>query len=309
MKKIKSLVNAVCIAVTLAASASASASETFPVLKGYWFGQQAPGLTPELFAPDTVSVNGRYEFGLTFSPNLDEMYFTALDVIEGVDTRPKILYSKIEDGRWTEPKTVNFTNGKMSYELVPYASLKENRVYFTARSPHEKGSGIWYVSRENGELTKAKRFDSPINNGKLSDLNQGKSGDLVFTNMSERQMYYAKNENGQYLEAKPMDIDFGIHGFISPSEDYLLVNSRTRSGKNRRDSDLFVYFKEQDGSWSDPINLGDTINTTYSETVARVSPDGKYLFFARYNEPDSVSNIYWVSTDVIAKLKKDYFNK
>ena len=32
-----------------------------------------PGLTPEIFAPGIVSVNGRYEYAVSFSSDLDEM--------------------------------------------------------------------------------------------------------------------------------------------------------------------------------------------------------------------------------------------
>ncbi|WP_223192167.1 hypothetical protein [Pseudoalteromonas piscicida] len=125
--------------------------------------------------------------------------------------------------------------------------------------------------------------------------------------MSERKMYTAENKNGALTNPKAIDIEFGFHGFISPANDYLLVNSRHRGDKSRKDNDLYVYFKEQDGTWSSPINLGEGVNTPYSETVPRITPDGKYLFFGRYNEPGDVSNIYWVSTEVITKLKAAYF--
>lgn len=126
--------------------------------------------------------------------------------------------------------------------------------------------------------------------------------------MPERKVYIAKNLHGRLSAPKPLDIDFGVHGFMSPEQNYLLVNARKHDDETRRDNDLFVYFKQDDGTWSAPIRLGHQINTNHSETVARISPDGKYLFFGRYNEPGRVSNIYWVSTDVIYDLKKAYFD-
>lgn len=276
--------------------------------KGPWFGQKTPGMMAERFAPDTVSIEGRYEFGISFSPDLTEMYFTTLDIIEGVDSNPQIYYSKVKNGQWTQPVQANFTKGKMSYELVPYASLNDNRVYFTGRKPGSKDSGVWYVTRTENGFSDAKRYALPFNNGRLSDMNQARDGDLIFTNMSERKMYSAKNENGKFQVPKPIDIEFGIHGFMSPNEDYLLVNARNIDEKDRKDHDIFVYFKEDDGSWSKPINLGPTVNTQHIESVPRISPDGQFLFFARYNEPSEVSNIYWVSTQVISQLKQEHFN-
>lgn len=283
------------------------ANEAFPRLEGPWLGQTPPGLTAQLFAPDIISINGRYEFGVSFSPDLTEVYFTAFEEQENVDSSPRIMYSKIENAQWTQPQAANFTGGRMSYELVPHVSLNDNRIYFTARSDDPKASGIWYVTRSKGGWSEAKRFDSAINTGKFSDFNQSANGDTVFSNMSERKMYTAENKNGTLTTPKAIDIEFGFHGFISPANDYLLVNSRHRGDKSRKDNDLYVYFKEQDGTWSSPINLGEGVNTPYSETVPRITPDGKYLFFGRYNEPGDVSNIYWVSTEVITRLKETYF--
>lgn len=271
-----------------------------------WLGQKPPGTQPQQFAPDMVSVEGRYEFGVSFSPDLREMYFTALEVVEGADTYPQIYHTKLSEGHWTKPEKVNFTQGKMAYELVPYVSLNEDRVYFTARQPDSEDSGIWYVPRSN-RSHKAKRWELSLNTGRLSDFNQARNGDLVFTNMKERKMYIAENNAGDISPPRPMDIAFGIHGFMSPDNDYLLVNARHRKDVSRKDSDLFVYFRKENGGWSEPVNLGNHINTPHFETVPRVTPDGKYLFFGRYNEPGGISNIYWVSTSVIHELKATYF--
>ncbi|WP_199726258.1 hypothetical protein [Aquimarina sp. BL5] len=40
-----------------------------------YFDQKPPGLTPEIFAQGLVSIDGRYEFGISFSPDLNEMFF------------------------------------------------------------------------------------------------------------------------------------------------------------------------------------------------------------------------------------------
>ena len=48
-----------------------------PNVKTSYFGQKPPGLTPEIFAPGVISINGRYEHGISFSPNFDEVYFSA----------------------------------------------------------------------------------------------------------------------------------------------------------------------------------------------------------------------------------------
>jgi hypothetical protein len=61
--------------------------------------------------------------------------------------------------------------------------------------------------------------------------------------------------------------------------------------------DLYVSFSKPDGTWTVSTSLGNKINTETDDFCPYVSPDGKYLFYA------SRGNIYWVSTDVIRKMR------
>ena len=47
-----------------------------PSIESRYYGQKQPGLIPEIFAPGIISISGRSEYGVSFTPNLDEMYFT-----------------------------------------------------------------------------------------------------------------------------------------------------------------------------------------------------------------------------------------
>lgn len=51
------------------------------------------------------------------------------------------------------------------------------------------------------------------------------------------------------------------------------------------------------------LDLGSEVNSNFAETCPSITPDGKYLFFGRYNEERELSNLYWVSTEVIEKLR------
>lgn len=283
--------------------------DDFPQLEGLYFGQKIPGLTAEIFAPGIISINGRYEHGISFSPEFDEMYFSASKKNED----PSIYFSKVEDGKWTKPKKINFTKGKKVGEMQPFVSPYDNKIYFAAhdeftKPEHKETVKIWYVNRLKNSWSTAKELESPINDHLGFFPNQSKNGDLFYTNMSKRKMYYAVNKNGLYPEPKELKIENGFHGFISPSQDYLVVNARSKEMAERK-SDIYVFFKEKNGMWSKRINLGSAVNSNFSETSPRITPDGKYLFFNRYNEEGGISNFYWVSTEIISKLKTAYFKK
>lgn len=283
-------------------SGNSYSKDNFSVLEGHYFGQKPPGLTPELFAPGVISVKGRFESAVSFSPDLDEIYFSAYN--EGEKT--SIYFSKLEDNKWTPIKRANFTKGKKKAEMHPFVSSNGKRIYFTALDSSFSDEKIWYVNRLEGAWSDAIKLDSPINDDIVFSPNQGKNGDLFYTNISDIQNIktnYAPNKNGKYPEVQAVEIELGHHAFISPSQDYLLVTGGNIEDESRNDNDIYVYFKGQDGEWTKAINLGSTINSDFDEISPRITPDGKYLFFGRSED------VYWVSTEVIDKVRPVDFRK
>lgn len=51
------------------------------------------------------------------------------------------------------------------------------------------------------------------------------------------------------------------------------------------------------GHWTEALKFDKTINVSFTENIANVSPDRKYLFFHRNND------IYWVDAKIIEDLK------
>lgn len=269
-----------------------------------YLGQKPPGMIPEIFGPGMVSLNGRYEYGISFSPDLKELYFGANDK----DRDPDIFFSKLEGNTWTPPKKANFTKGKKAGEMHPFVNHDGTLIHFAAHDPftlpeHKESVKTWYVERSGDSWGDAKPLNSPINDDFVFYANEAENGDLFYTNLSKGKMYYAPRVNNQYPEIHEVGTG-GFHGFISPSGDYLVVNAGNKEDAQKKD-DIYVYFKKKEGGWSSAINLGSEVNTNFHETCPSITPDGNYLFFARYNEEQEFSNIYWVSTKVIEKLRPE----
>lgn len=273
-----------------------------PTIENPYFGQKPPGLTPELFAPGVISLNGRYEYGISFSPDLDEVYYSGNKKGGVAD----IYFSKLEGKKWTDPKKANFTKGEKEEEMQPFVSFNGNMIYFVAYNADNTDSKIWYVTRLEDSWSDAKRLESPINNDEIFYPNQAKNGDIYYTNISDFtniKINSSPNKNDKYPKVQEVNIEFGIHAYIAPSQDYLLVNARNKEDEARKDNDIYVCFKEKDGTWTEPINLGDAVNSTFGETCPIITKDGKYIFFSRYNEDGGLSNIYWVSAEVINNVR------
>jgi len=282
----------------LAFSSQSDSHDEFPVLQGPYLGQKQPGLTPEVFAPGIVSVKGRFDFGMSFSPDLDEVYFS-VQPKEGV---ADIYFSKIEDKKWQPIQKAKFTKGQKAGEMEPFVRADGKRIYFTGYSAGFKDEEIWYVDRLANGWSQAIKLDSPINDDDVMNLTQAKSGDVFYDNRSKRKMYSSISKNSGFPEVKAVEVEIGSHPFISSSQDYLLVQAQNKNDK-KRNSDIYVYFKEKDGTWTKPINLGEKVNSHFHERVPGVTPDGKYLFFSRYNEEGGLSDLYWVSTEVIENVR------
>ncbi len=275
------------------------------VVENLYLGQKPPGLIPEVFAPGIVSIDGRFEGAISFSPDLKEMYFGA----DNENEETSIYFSKLKENNWTPIKKANFTHGDKKEEMHPFVSPNGKRIYFTALDASFADEKIWYVNRQQNAWSDAIQLDSPLNDDLVFYPNQSKNSGLYYFNLSKMKTYHAPNKSGKYPEVQAVELEFGHHAFIAPSDDYLLVTARNNEDESRKDNDIYVYFKKQDGTWSKPINLGNEINSDLDEKGPSISPDGKYLFFGRSErdiEP-GLSNIYWVSTKIITKLKNIYF--
>jgi len=283
-------------------SSCSHSQNALPVIEGPYFGEKPPSLTPEVFAPGIVSINGRYEGAISFSPDLDEIYFGA----KNKDGVTNIYFSKLEDNKWTPIKRANFTKGKKDQEIHPFVSPNGKRIYFTALNSDFSDNKIWYVNRLENSWSNAIKLDSPINDDQVFYPNQAKNGDLYYFNLSKRETYYASDNNGDFPEVKKLELEVGVHHvFISPSQDYLVVNARNTEDESRNDNDIYICFKKQDGTWTKPINLGNAVNSKFNEKNPSISPDGKYLFFGRdtRDEEGGLANIYWVDTKIIEDLR------
>ena len=91
--------------------------------------------------------------------------------------------------------------------------------------------------------------------------------------------------------------------YIAPDESYLLFSS-SRFTSETDFGDIFVCFHRSDGSWTEAINLGPSINSSRQERFPTVSPDGLYLFFTRWVKSGN-EDIFWVSAKIIDDLKKE----
>lgn len=96
--------------------------------------------------------------------------------------------------------------------------------------------------------------------------------------------YLEMKENGRWSKLKDLRIpNFEIGErfaqlSINNAENIFLIS--IAESANSQNEDLYVSLKKEDGSWSEPIDLGPTINTNLMEVSPFISEDDKTLFFS-----------------------------
>ena len=158
---------------------------------------------------------------------------------------------------------------------------------------------IWRVEKGPDGFGAAQQLQSPVNQAAAFYPTCASSGALYYSNIVERKIYRAEASDGTYASTEDTGLAGAGHCYIAPDEQYALIDSRREGGFG--DSDIYLVRKNGNGSWAEPINLGAKVNTHFSETCPSLSPDGKYIFFSRYNEPNAVSDIYWISSNVMKR--------
>lgn len=272
-----------------------------------YLGQKPPTSNPEQFAPGLISKNNEYEFGSVFNKD-GTAFFYAVDLNGKAETR----YTALKGGQWSKPKTI------LAHEAYgfndPFLSPDEQRLYFISTKAL-KGAGakkdydIWYVEK------KGNKWSDPINAGPNINTERDEyyisfthDGTMYFssnkitsgTEENSFDIYYSKNKNGKFQQ--PVKLGDAINTpnyeadvFIAPDESYIIFCARRPEGLGR--GDLYISFKQDDGTWTKSINMGDKINTKGHELCPFVSMDGKYFFYT------SNQDIYWVSTTIFKELK------
>ncbi|MBX2810967.1 MAG: hypothetical protein KTR25_04135 [Myxococcales bacterium] len=164
--------------------------------------------------------------------------------------------------------------------------------------------GKKYRERTNSGWSEVKNLGAPFKDIQIMRLTVSSKGTYYFDEVTEKTpIRYSRLVNGKREKPRTLNIDIGkwnAHPFIAPDESYLIWDDQRESGYGG--ADLYISFRQRDGSWGATINLGDKINTEFSEAYGSVSPDEKYFLFHR-NFGGDRGDIYWVDAQVIEALR------
>jgi hypothetical protein len=293
-----------------------------------YLGLTTPGETPERFAPGIVSTDA-IELNSVFSPDGREFFFTRL--IDGEDklqypgnTRPVMHHIVFENGQWSAPAPLLLYPDRSKALAVDMSlSPDGHELYFMGRhpqghAPESPSLDLWVSRKEDGAWSTARVLPPPVN----STANEVYSsvvadGSLYFTSNrpvaggAGRSALYRAQRLPDGSFAAPVDVGPPVNdtatgdAFVATDESYVVFASGGRGGFGQ--GDLFVSFRQPDGGWGQPVNLGETVNTEHTEFCPMVTPDGRYLFFSRrwgatWNEA-TAGDVFWVDARILDRFR------
>ncbi len=282
------LITSTCAVVLY--TAYATTQKRGQVGRGYATSERL--LTPKLFAEGLINTVAD-EYGPAFTPDGSTLYFT-----RRVNRRDSefIVFSRFVNKRWTEPRTADFSGH--FFDKEPFVTPDGKRLFFASKRPTTAGAppnadrdfDIWVVERtRGGDWSAPTRLGAEVNTPHYENYPAvAANGNLYFASVreggkGENDLYRARYVNGSYMPAENLGDVLNTTAsdadpYIAPDESYIIFSSDRAD--TRGEGDLYISYNEN-GRWTMPRNLGDTINTAEYEYTPLVSPDGRYLFFSR----------------------------
>lgn len=234
---------------------------------------------PDYFSVDAVAISDS-TIPIIADINLPELLSKGL-VVEQLDTNVNSDFS----------------------EYNPLLSPDGKTLYFSRKNHPENAGGtsdkedIWYSELgADGKWSLAKNMGSQFNNNQPNFVNtvsatpDGKSVILLLGNkyLDKGKMVagvsISSNIGGTWSDPKPLEIENDYN--YNEKANYFLANTRKAllMSVERDDSeggrDLYVSFEKEDGKWTQPLNLGKSINTVGEESAPFLASDDKTLYFS-----------------------------
>jgi Tol biopolymer transport system component len=254
------------------------------------YASDAPITEPMIFGEGVISTQDFDDY-FAFTPDGNTIYFTKHNVDFSGGT---IVVSHFSNDKWTEPEIAPFSGQYNDGE--PCISPDGKRLFFKSHRPVTGQTGqtprrdadIWFVEKTATGWGAPQHLDAPINTDAYDwHPSVTKDGTLYFVSDRKAEkrannIYRSQLINGKYttIEMLPDEVNsdyHDMHAWISADEKVLLFVSDTRPDSFGQD-DLYVSYN-RNGRWSQAKNLGPKINTRFYEYSAKISPDGKYLFY------------------------------
>lgn len=142
----------------------------------------------------------------------------------------------------------------------------------------KKNDTLWGSPRN---ITQNVKSDGDLYTSSLSY--DGKTLFLVRHEKFKSNIYISRYQNGEWQKhqeaANQINSKFWEEHASMTRDGKTIYFSSNRNRNNKGGMDIYKIQKNEDGNWSNPVNIGDRINTTFNEDHPFITNDGQKLFF------------------------------
>jgi OmpA-OmpF porin, OOP family len=230
---------------------------------------------------------------------------TAQNALLSAQNKPESIGSAVNT-EYSELNPVMSPDGKTLY--FGRKNHPQNKFGMAGTEQIAGSQDIWYSESLMGAWTTARRMSEALNRDQYNTIYSvspdGQTilvkGAYVNGQYETRGFSIAKKSATGWEIPKKMEIPKyeklsrgkNEYGYLSNDGKVLLMAFSEK--KNSDEDDIYASFLEKDGSWSEVINLGDDVNTDFTETTPFLAADGKTLYFSSNREGGKGSNDIWV---------------
>jgi hypothetical protein len=259
---------------------------------------------PAIFAPGIVSTNADNHSSAAISPDGEEIYWSMTG-----ETR-KLWFTRLADGRWTEPEMVPFCKGDSYRYDNPFITPDGKRLFFTtdrSGAVSQEKETIWYAQKTSTGWSDPVPISPAVNEIPLHwSVSVSDSGTLYFqfqdvsgeSDGGIGDIYYSRLIDGVYTKPDGIGPELNTPAtetcpHIAPDESYIVFTRFDE--KNAKNTGIFISYRDESGKWSPPVLVagGDRKSGGLSP---RISPDGKYLFYVN-------GGMWWMPAGFIEELR------
>lgn len=193
-----------------------------------------------------------------------------------------------------KPKKIEGAINTDQNEFLPVLTADGSLLVF---SRLVNGQEDIFYSKKTGDLwgegQPIEALNTPFNEASQSISADGRI--LVYTACERKDaisrscdLFYIEFQNGKWTQSRNLGPPVNTAAWesmpsISADGQTLFFASKRSGGEG--EEDLWMAYRMPDGNWSEPENLGKTINTTANERAPFIHPDGKTLYFMSDGHP------------------------
>ena len=238
---------------------SACFAQTIPP-DSLYLGQTPPGDSAIIFAPGTISLPGRNEPCITFSPDGKSIFFSIqFYPYAGI---PFIMFTEYKNNRWSSPDTALFSKNRKTNE--PFFAFNGSRIYLDANlALNQVGlADLSYVIKNDTAWSNPISMGSPPNSSQEQYHCCIVSDTSVYFSTGDGLIARCQYINGNYMQRVilPYPVNYVNtiqtwgDPFVSPDESYIIFKSTRTGGFGQ--NDIYISYKKTNGTWTNPKNLG-----------------------------------------------------